>query len=293
MAAVHKHSARPRDAHLSDQRGHGATAKKRFCDNGYWGEYTGAVDARGLRHGFGTIVFEDGYQYSGEWKDDVPDGTGTGKYANGKNAYEGEWKDGAPVDKAPAHGHMAQDKTGGMQFVDGGIPGVYAGELSRGFRSGKGKMAYDNGTIYDGEWDAGKKSGWGEASYRNGSKYVGEWKAGSQHGWGTYTASDGGSYEGEWRFGSRDGRGTDRYADGSKFVGTFRANRRNGRGTFTWADGRVQIGNFKDDQEAGIGVRWNANRDKAWMFRNGRPHRGISLSEAMDIANRMGFSGIN
>ena len=47
-------------------------------------------------NGYGTITYEDGSAYSGEWKDGTNSGQGTYIYANG-DTYVGEWKDNMPT----------------------------------------------------------------------------------------------------------------------------------------------------------------------------------------------------
>ena len=45
------------------------------------------------KHGKGTLIYPDLYQYEGEWKDNKFNGKGTKKNSDG-SIYEGEFKDG-------------------------------------------------------------------------------------------------------------------------------------------------------------------------------------------------------
>lgn len=94
--------------------------------------------------------------YTGEWKDDKPNGYGKFVYSQDV-IYEGEWKDGK------LHGQ--------------GIATGY------------------EGTRFEGEWKYGKLDGYGTKS-DNGNTYVGEFKEGMMHGKGTLTMADGTSYVG-------------------------------------------------------------------------------------------------
>ena len=55
--------------------------------------YTGETNSKGERPGQGTAWLADLSTYTGEWKDDMPNGHGTMTYNDGKT-YIGEWKDG-------------------------------------------------------------------------------------------------------------------------------------------------------------------------------------------------------
>lgn len=85
----------------------------RFRDDGVWGTYDGQLDDEGLRNGAGKMVWEDGNQYDGEWKNDKQDGMGLSIYSNG---------------------------------------GSYSGEHRRGKRHGVGKYVHQNGDVYEGEY---------------------------------------------------------------------------------------------------------------------------------------------
>tara|TARA_B100000941_G_scaffold177704_1_gene127290 strand:+ start:290 stop:613 length:324 start_codon:yes stop_codon:yes gene_type:complete len=63
-------------------------------DNGikYEGEWK-----YGKSHGKGTATFANGDKYVGEWKNSLPNGKGTYTSANGEK-YVGEFKDGIPIE---------------------------------------------------------------------------------------------------------------------------------------------------------------------------------------------------
>lgn len=67
----------------------------------------------------------------------------------------------------------------------------------------------------------------------------------------------------------------------------FRNGMRNGRGKYQLTDGRVEIYRYVNDSRVGDGVRWSADRKKAWKMNDSKAKR-ITLEEATAIANRCG-----
>lgn len=59
----------------------------------YWGTYIGCLNADGLMHGKGEIVFASGDLYKGNWTEGKMHGQGKYGYANG-DVYNGQWKAG-------------------------------------------------------------------------------------------------------------------------------------------------------------------------------------------------------
>ena len=68
----------------------------------------------------------------------------------------------------------------------------------------------------------------------------------------------------------------------------FRNGKRNGRGKYQLTDGRIEIYRYFNDTRVGDGVRWSANRKKAWRMIDGKVGKAISMEEAVGIANRCG-----
>jgi hypothetical protein len=113
--------------------------------------------------GKGTVEYDNGDIYTGEFVDGRRNGHGTLKYSNG-DIYEGEWKDGNTS--------------------------ICIGKFT-GF----------NGATFEGQWRDGKMDGHGKMVYANGDKFTGNWKQGMRHGKGVLTYSNGDSFEGEWKDG--------------------------------------------------------------------------------------------
>jgi len=136
--------------------------------------YRGAVEDR-KRHGHGTISYENGDRYSGEWHEDVIHGQGTYHYAEG-DRYSGQW--------------------------------------DRGKFHGAGTYFFRSGSKYVGEWRDDKKNGTGTYHFRNGDTWVGEWREDKKHGKGTYHHKNGDTWQGYYIDNKRHGKAVFTSADG-------------------------------------------------------------------------------
>lgn len=105
-----------------------------------WGVYEGHLDSLGEPHGRGTVTWENGGKYDGEWVDGKANGHGIMNYGNG-DKYKGGWKDGCRFGQGTHH------------FKDGG---VYEGQWCNAAPDGQGKMTLKNGSHYEGTWKDGK-----------------------------------------------------------------------------------------------------------------------------------------
>ena len=138
------------------------------------------------------MVFKNGNQYTGRYKEYKRHGEGKMEYGNG-NVFEGEWENGKP-------------KHGTMTYRNGD---EYSGPWKENKREGlNGLFKTRHGDVYQGEWSGDKKNGHGTQNYRNGNQYEGEWKDDKRHGQGTLTLANGNQYKGDWQDNKRNGQGT-------------------------------------------------------------------------------------
>ena len=112
----------------------------------------GEVNAQGEREGRGTMVYDAGDTYEGQWL--------AGKF-HGRGKY------------TTATGN------------------VYKGDFANDQFHGRGKYTFADGNVYDGEWVEEKRHGRGKDTYADGGSYDGEYANGQKHGMGTYTYADG------------------------------------------------------------------------------------------------------
>ena len=89
-------------------------------------------------------------------------------------------------------------------------------------------------------------------------------------------------YLGPWRDDRIEGLGRYYYAGGQRFEGEFVAGKRHGKGKMQRLDGSLDICLYVNDQRIGVGVRWSANRTKAWLVEGGRVRKKISIAEAVN-----------
>ena len=135
--------------------------------------YNGDFNDYGLFHSCGRIIFSNGNEYIGEWKNGFFNGRGIMNYSNG-DKYEGHWKN----------------------------------DLFNGY----GIMNYSNGDKYEGEWKNNLFNGYGIMNYSNGDKYKGQWENDFFDGYGIMTYSNGDIKEGEWLYNEFMGNYTKKYS---------------------------------------------------------------------------------
>lgn len=146
-----------------------------------WGVYEGHLDHLGEPHGRGTVTWENGGKYDGEWIDGKANGHGIMNYGNG-DKYEGGWKDGC--------------------------------------RFGHGTHHFKDGGVYEGNWRNAAPDGTGKMTLKNGSHYEGAWKDGKWHGNGIVRPVNGGEWEGMFHMGKCT-VGTLRRPNGELEVGRY------------------------------------------------------------------------
>ncbi len=100
--------------------------------------YKGYFDY-GQRQGNGTITWNDGSSYSGDWYRDKMHGEGTYTWKSGQK-YIGSWKENN------MHGY------GEMYYTNGDI---YKGNFCEDCKNGKGTMYYNDGSRLTGFWSNG------------------------------------------------------------------------------------------------------------------------------------------
>jgi hypothetical protein len=169
------------------------------------GLYTGTIlAAGGLPHGKGTMTYDSGRFFEGNWSSGQWNGKGKLLNPNG-DVYEGDFIMDA------RHGK-------GLYKWDNGD--VYVGDFSQDERHGRGKFSFHNGNVYDGEFCDGMFDGYGQYDFTDGH-YEGEWKEGRYDGQGKLTYSTGGMYTGDFKNSVAHGFGVEVTPDGNERKGVW------------------------------------------------------------------------
>lgn len=182
----------------------------------------------------GTLVFDNGDVYEGDFSGFYRSGSGKMTYAASGDVYTGSF---------------AEDKIDGY--------GVYRAA---------------DGSVYEGEFSDGKKNGSGKYTWSDGSVYEGGFLDNRKEGTGTYTDVDGESYTGEYHNDRKNGIGTAIYPNGDRYTGSFVDDLREGTGTYTFANGESYTGEFHNNLRNGKGVyHWPAPTERSYegYFENG------------------------
>lgn len=219
-----------------------------LCEEGKKGIYDGTFSNDGLRCGEGTMVWEDGSLYSGQWKGDMANGWGY-LILPTKDHYFGLWKD----DKA--HGN------GTYVHADGSR---YEGNWEKDKQQGEGAEYWTDGSTFKGIYKDSKKNGPGEFKWADGTMYKGNVVDNKFEGNGIYKWQDDRYYDGEWSNNQMHGTGEFQWADGKKYKGQFLHDKKHGEGEFTWPDGRRYKGSWKEGKQCGIGTFFDGSNKQGY-----------------------------
>ena len=198
----------------------------------------GEVNAKGEKEGRGTLVYDDGDMYEGQWLAGHFHGQGKMTYATG-SVYKGAW---------------VQDKKHGYGKYSSAQGDAYEGEFQASLYHGRGKLTHPDGSSYDGEGADGKRQGRGKVTNVAGSSYDGEWADSEQHGSGTYTWDDGEVDVGCYEAGAEVGQGV-RWSECGPGGRAGAVGRRGGAQHPT---GRAKIGMSSDEDRYELG--WPVRR---------------------------------
>ncbi|XP_077393601.1 alsin-like isoform X4 [Festucalex cinctus] len=221
------------------------TGEGRFKD----AQYTGSWLA-GRVHGRGTMRWQDGRTYTGNFKNGLEDGYGEcmipDKLLNKAGCYQGHWRDGK------IHGF------GIYRYATGE---VYEGCFNDGQRHGygmlrSGKMDKTSSGVFIGQWVCDKRTGYGVYDdITRGEKYMGMWLDDERHGSAVVVTQHGVYYEGSFRENKMSGPGLLVSDDDTAFHGEFSEDwTANGKGVLSLANGDTLEGHFSGEWSAGLKV---------------------------------------
>lgn len=224
--------------------------------------------------------------YTGEWKDNAPNGEGAMEWESG-STYEGGWKDGLPdgqgketlSDGSYYEGTFIKNVFEGKGVYNGADGVIFDGEwMNNHFASGtktcangdvykgtwdidanrfsEGTVTYASGDVFEGIWDVDADCfSEGTATYANGDVYKGTWDVDAGFfSKGTIEYANGDFYEGDFADGYRNGQGKMTYADGGSYEGTWVNGFFNGEGTLIAANGTTHTGVWENGNYDGQGT---------------------------------------
>jgi hypothetical protein len=213
--------------------------------------YYGEKNKKGKRHGFGTLVLNDGSKFIGFWLDN--EFSYYGRYIDTDLlVHEGQFKNGVLNGQGEEHSLISKYKG---QFIEGKKEGygtletdseIYEGNFENGNKNGKGRIHFtktDN--YYEGDFSQGKIEGRGKFKWANGDYYEGDFLNGILHGSGNYYWQNGDIYEGSYVNGKRSGKGKLQNASRKVYEGDFADNVPHGKGIII-KDGKISEVEFNN-----------------------------------------------
>ena len=204
----------------------------------YEGELVG-----GRAHGYGVSRNPAGDEVSGFWKDDVPFGRCTARFAAG-HSFEGEALDETHWRGTFRYPNKVEVRRGAAGRCVLGLTGEqmdFDGSFDVGGASLSGAVVLrgeDGQETFRGPFVDNVPHGDGCREAGPDGVYEGAMRGGLREGRGRLEGTGGQVYEGEWRAGGREGTGCMRYADGQRYEGTWRAGQWHD-GLLCRPDGRV------------------------------------------------------
>ena len=173
---------------------------------------------------------------------------------------------------------------GTMKWANGD---VYVGEFYQGSRQGAGTLHFADGSEYVGDWWNNYMHGSGTRRFLNGDVYVGDYRYSRREGSGRFYFTNGDLYYGNWKDDKMEGFGRYYYHSGQRFEGYFKDGKRSGKGKLQRTDGSLDLYRYEEDRRVGAGVRWSADRTKAWRLdlnRSGTVRtKKITVAEAVSL----------
>jgi hypothetical protein len=228
--------------------------------------YSGSVNRRNQKHGYGVLMKSNGERYEGYFENDVFQPYG--RYINEKGeVFEGSFENW----KLNGEGLMLKaDKE-------------YRGGFFYGLRNGQG-IENSETERYEGLFKNDKKDGQGVLDFKKtGNKYIGDFKDGKMTGNCDFQWKNGDRYVGNIVNGVFDGRGKYYWDDGMEYEGNYEKGIRRGFGIFKWKDGKIYKGEFEDNLPHGNGVIIHNGIEK-----NVKSHRGQTLNASVTASQQGG-----
>lgn len=214
--------------------------------------YSGLLNRKGQKHGFGVSIQRQGDRYQGFFFENLYHGWGELIDKNG-NLFQGEFLHGALTGKGERYtlegshyiGEFENFKKEGEGQEDTEFY-YYHGKFHNNKKHGKGKIFMKVlKDTYEGEFLNDAVTGTGEYHWSNNNYYIGEFLNGKMHGKGINKWPDGTTYQGDYVNGIKEGHGRYERSNGKIYEGSFRDGKPHGKGKLITAKGTFDV-EFKE-----------------------------------------------
>ena len=193
--------------------------------------YTGEWK-NGKRDGFGVLSLKDISKYIGEFNDNIVYGFGMLLHSNGDKII-GYWDDfksnglGFYIspNKCFSKGYWENNKLHGYG-IENYVKAQYEGDYVYRCKQGIGELFFDEIGCYRGEFDD-YLMGVGTFLFKDGRKYEGQWRNNKMNGYGIITLPKGNWFEGEFVDDKREGFGVF-YSAKKMYIGIWRNSKLDG-----------------------------------------------------------------
>ena len=140
---------------------------------------------------------------------------------------------------------------------------VFAGQMNKGIREGRGFLSYADGSLYEGYFERDTTNICGRVIFDNGDVFEGEISDRNMNGNGIYYNNSAGSkYTGQFKDDMPHGKGKEEWEDGTFYEGGFSEGSKHGKGLFRTKEGSIYEGEFKKGAFSGKGTFTTANKTK-------------------------------
>lgn len=210
--------------------------------------YSGLLNLKGQKHGFGISIQRQGERYQGFFFDNQYHGWGELIDKQG-NLFQGQFLHGVLTGKGEKYALDGTHFIGEFENFQKHGQGEensefynYQGGFHRNKKQGKGKIYMKVlKDSYEGDFYNDAITGKGEYHWSNNNSYIGEFLNGKMHGKGVNKWPDGTVYEGDYINGVKEGHGRYERSNGKIYEGPFKNGKPHGKGKLTTDKGTFDV----------------------------------------------------
>ncbi len=210
--------------------------------------YSGLLNRKSQKHGFGISIHRQGEKYQGFFFENNYHGWGELIDKSG-NIFQGQFVQGVLTGKGEKHALDGSYYIGDFDNFQKHGEGqedsefyVYRGGFIKNKKNGKGKIYMKVlKDSYEGDFQDDTITGTGEYHWSNNNTYVGEFLNGKMHGKGINKWPDGTVYEGQYVSGIKEGFGRYTKPNGKTYEGYLKNGKPHGKGVLISTKGAFDV----------------------------------------------------